>query len=134
MFHGSFEKKLSVRVEETYRMLKNGTQTFIAQSTYSPGEIFSICAFTFTNLFSIDDSLPITLKFTFPDPMVITVGKPFHLIGGSVVKETFPMRFKIKHKMQRKFLGRWWTLPCVGEKFDETKPFYEQQNLEEKPW
>ena len=81
-----------------------------------------------------DDTLPITLQFKFPDPMIITVGEPFHLKGGSVVKEAFPMRFKIKHKMERKFLGKWWTIPCVGENHKEIKPFYEYENLEDKPW
>jgi len=74
------------------------------------------------------------MEFTFPDPMIIYVGKPFYIIGGAVVKETFPRTFKVKHKMERKFLGKWWTLPCIGEQFDEEKSFYEYENLNQKPW
>ena len=81
-----------------------------------------------------DETLPITMQFKFPDPMIITVGEPFHLLGGSVVREPFPTRFKIKHKMERKFLGRWWTIPCVGEHHKEIKPFYEYEDLNDKPW
>ena len=96
--------------------------------------------------FFLDDSLPITMKFSFPDPMIIDVGKPFHVIGGAIVKETFPLKFKIKHKMERKFLGKWLTLPCVGENFNGENPFVEYENfngenpfveyenIDEKPW
>ena len=62
----------------------------------------------------LDDSFPILLKFKLPDPMVVTLGQPLKLTAGAVIKETTPMFFKVKHKMQRKFLGIWWTLPCVG--------------------
>jgi len=79
-------------------------------------------------------SVPVKMDFTFADPMVITVGKPFHVLGSALVKEAFPERFKIKHKMQRKLFGIWWTIPCVGEHdFDQSKPFYSLDNVEEKP-
>ena len=82
-----------------------------------------------------DASVPVKMDFTFPDPMVITVGKPFHIIGSSLVKEAFPERFKIKHKMQRKLFGIWWTIPCVGDhEFDQSKPFYRLDKVDEKPW
>ena len=53
------------------------------------------------------------MKFKLPDPMVVTLGKPMNITASAIIKETTPMSFKVKHKMQRKFLGIWWTLPCV---------------------
>lgn len=54
------------------------------------------------------------MNFTFPDPLKVHVGTPIHVMAGAIVKETFPMRFKVRHKIERRFLGRWWTFPCVG--------------------
>jgi len=46
--------------------------------------------------------------------MTVTVGEPLGIDAGATVKETFPPKFRVQHIMERRFLGRWFTLPCLG--------------------
>lgn len=55
------------------------------------------------------------MYFSFPDPLVVILGKPINIIGGALVKETFPSEFQVKHVMKKRIGKEWWTLPCIGK-------------------
>ncbi|XP_057294125.1 ganglioside GM2 activator-like [Hydractinia symbiolongicarpus] len=62
-----------------------------------------------------DNNVPVLMYFTFPDPLVVILGKPINIIGGALVNETFPSEFQVKHVMKKRFGKEWWTLPCIGK-------------------
>ena len=60
-----------------------------------------------------DKSLPIQLYFRFPDPLVITLGGLMKLTASAHMKTEIPKMIKIDHVIKRRFLGRWWKIPCM---------------------
>ena len=60
-----------------------------------------------------DKSVPIQLYFRFPDPLVITLGGLMKLTASAHMKTEIPKMIKIDHVIKRRFLGRWWKIPCM---------------------
>ena len=55
--------------------------------------------------------------------MKVELGTPLQIEAGATVREEFPKSFRVQHIMERRFLGEWFKLPCIGAQGNGTEWF-----------